>query len=193
MMDAKQQDEQIGRNLDRMRHEAKDPFYSAKKPIRFVLQSDPMTIYEGYFVRRSYGGYINVAVEPQVRDAIAAAQAVGQPDDRGRALAMESTMKRPIRADGLVLIDHLATISVSDPAAYNEMRRRDLQAPEARQACARAIRQREKQAEIEARLPREQVDAWIIANMGYTAESLAALGKATRRDRRREARKAMMA
>lgn len=45
---------------------------------------------------------------------------------------------------------------------------------------------------IKTALPTETVDAWIIANMGYTAETLAALGKATRRDRRQEARRQMM-
>lgn len=55
----------------------------------------------------------------------------------------------------------------------------------------RALNQNRRQAEIETTNPTAEVDAWIIANMGYTAESLAALGKATRRDRRREARQRM--
>lgn len=55
-----------------------------------------------------------------------------------------------------------------------------------------AIAETQRAEAIKATLPTDTVDAWIIANMGYTAESLAALGKATRRDRRQEARRQMM-
>jgi hypothetical protein len=56
-----------------------------------------------------------------------------------------------------------------------------------------AVNQMAREAEIVERLPTAQVDQWVIDHMGYTAETLAALGKATRRDRRREARQQMMA
>lgn len=57
----------------------------------------------------------------------------------------------------------------------------------------RAKNEQERQQErIEAELPRAEVDAWICANMGYTAERLAEI-KTKRRKLRREARNRMLA
>ena len=155
----------IDDRLSDLKDEAVDPFYSAKEVVSFRFHADPQRrTWMGRFIRHGRSGYDLIAVEPDLRDEIAAyifGHEAFVEDARARVSAL------PIRSDGLVVLDQCATVVVQKFEGT--------------------------QAAIQARLPTNVVDAYIIENMGYTAETLAALGKATRRDRRREARRRMMA
>lgn len=56
-----------------------------------------------------------------------------------------------------------------------------------------AVAQIQRETDIQAAASSAEADAWLISRMGYSAEEVAAWGKSTRRDRRREARRQMQA
>lgn len=123
---------------------------------------------------------------------------IAVPDDASRVAGLRIRSDKPadfvwsrnqwMRLDVsfLAAVEALLTRRFEHVCARNERVRAKIE-----EASAIGIAQQARRAQIEEALPTHAVDAWIFANTKYTPETFAALGRATKRDRRREARKAM--
>ena len=97
--------EKITANLDRLKQEAADPFYSAKHAVCFMINDHGP--YDGWFIRHTSSGYDNVAVTDEVRQQIAALE--HSPAPKFDEAAREKLLSLPIREDGLIALEHLVT------------------------------------------------------------------------------------
>lgn len=134
------------------------------------------------------GWLVGVSVSIAIPDDASLVAGLRERNENPFDFAWSRGQWRELGPEFYVEVEQLLEFRFVRSSMRNEARREKLE-----QLSADAMVQMARQAEVLAAFPTASVDAWIFANTKYTPETFAALGKPTKRDRRRDARKALSA